>query len=93
MQDIAQKTNESASDGTATATVLARAFYAEGVKNVAAGSNPTDLRRGAQAAADRVVHYLSKDTKGITMTKETAQVATISANGDIHVRNLIDTAM
>ena len=73
--------------------MLARAIYAEGVESVAAGSNPTDLRRGAQAAADRVVHYLSKDTKGITMTEEIAQVATIPANGDIHVGNLIATAM
>ncbi|TDL15020.1 GroEL equatorial domain-like protein, partial [Rickenella mellea] len=66
VQDVAQKTNEMAGDGTTTATVLARAIYAEGVKNVAAGCNPMDLRRGAQAAVDRVVDFLSKHTKTIT---------------------------
>lgn len=93
VQDVAQKTNEIAGDGTTTATVLARAIYAEGVKNVAAGCNPMDLRRGAQAAVDRVVQYLSSHAKSITTTEEIAQVATISANGDTHVGNLIATAM
>ncbi len=93
IQDVAQKTNEIAGDGTTTATVLARAIYAEGVKNVAAGCNPMDLRRGAQAAVDRVVEFLSKNTKTITTSEEIAQVATISANGDVHVGQLIATAM
>ena len=68
MQNVAQKTDEIAGDGTTTATVLARVIYAEGVKNVADGCNPMDLRRGAQAAVDRVVDYLSKNTKVITTT-------------------------
>jgi chaperonin GroEL len=55
IQDVAQKTNERAGDGTTTATVLARSIYSEGVKNVAAGCNPMDLRRGSQAAVERVV--------------------------------------
>lgn len=93
MQDVAQKTNEMAGDGTTTATVLARAIYSEGVKNVAAGCNPMDLRRGSQAAVDRVVEFLSAQTKTITTTAEIAQVATISANGDTHVGNLIAQAM
>jgi len=93
VQDVAQKTNEIAGDGTTTATVLARAIYAEGVKNVAAGCNPMDLRRGSQAAVDRVVDFLSKHTKTITTTAEIAQVATISANGDTHVGSLIAQAM
>ncbi|OBZ72799.1 Heat shock protein 60, mitochondrial [Grifola frondosa] len=93
IQDVAQKTNEIAGDGTTTATVLARAIYAEGVKNVAAGCNPMDLRRGSQAAVDRVVEFLSAHTKTITTTAEIAQVATISANGDVHVGNLIAQAM
>ena len=93
MQDVAQKTNEIAGDGTTTATVLARAIYAEGVKNVAAGCNPMDLRRGCQAAVERVVEFLSKNTKTITTTAEIAQVATISANGDTHVGSLIAQAM
>ncbi|KAG5731520.1 Heat shock protein 60, partial [Termitomyces sp. T112] len=83
VQDVAQKTNEIAGDGTTTATVLARAIYSEGVKNVAAGCNPMDLRRGSQAAVDRVVDFLAAHTKTITTTAEIAQVATISANGDI----------
>ncbi|EDR08934.1 uncharacterized protein LACBIDRAFT_184661 [Laccaria bicolor S238N-H82] len=93
VQDVAQKTNEIAGDGTTTATVLARAIYSEGVKNVAAGCNPMDLRRGSQAAVDRVVEFLSANTKTITTTAEIAQVATISANGDTHVGNLIAQAM
>ena len=93
IQDVAQKTNELAGDGTTTATVLARAIYSEGVKNVAAGCNPMDLRRGSQAAVERVVSFLSQHTKTITTTSEIAQVATISANGDTHVGNLIAQAM
>ncbi|KAG5642943.1 chaperonin [Asterophora parasitica] len=93
VQDVAQKTNEIAGDGTTTATVLARAIYSEGVKNVAAGCNPMDLRRGSQAAVDRVVEFLASHTKTITTTAEIAQVATISANGDTHVGNLIAQAM
>ncbi|KAG6373692.1 hypothetical protein JVT61DRAFT_6365 [Boletus reticuloceps] len=93
IQDVAQKTNETAGDGTTTATVLARAIYAEGVKNVAAGCNPMDLRRGSQAAVDRVVEFLSLNTKKVTTTAEIAQVATISANGDTHIGNLIAQAM
>ncbi|KAI0267919.1 hypothetical protein BGY98DRAFT_1141919, partial [Russula aff. rugulosa BPL654] len=92
VQDVAQKTNEVAGDGTTTATVLAHAIYAEGVKNVAAGCNPMDLRRGSQAAVERVVEFLSKNTKTITTTAEIAQVATISANGDTHIGNLIAQA-
>ncbi|THU90006.1 chaperonin Cpn60/TCP-1, partial [Dendrothele bispora CBS 962.96] len=90
---VAQKTNELAGDGTTTATVLARAIYSEGVKNVAACYNPMDLHRGAQAVVDLVVDYLSSQAKTITTTAEIAQVATISANRDTHVRNLISQAM
>ena len=91
VKDVAQKTNEMAGDGTTTATVLARSIYSEGVKNVAAGCNAMDLRRGSQAAVDNVVQYLSAQTKTITTT---AQVATISVNGDTtHVGNLIAQAM
>ena len=80
-------------EGTTTATVLARAIYSEGVKNVAAGCNPMDLRRDSQAAVDNIVQFLSAQTKTITTTAEIAQVATISANGDTHVGNLIAQAM
>ena len=93
VQEVASKTNEIAGDGTTTATVLARAIYSEGVKNVAAGCNPMDLRRGAQAAVEKVVQFLSSHARTITTTEEIAQVATISANGDSHVGNLIAAAM
>lgn len=93
IQDVASKTNEVAGDGTTTATVLARAIFSESVKNVAAGCNPMDLRRGAQAAVDAVVEYLKANKRDITTTEEIAQVATISANGDTHVGKLISSAM
>jgi chaperonin GroEL len=90
---VANKTNEIAGDGTTTATVLARAIYSEGVKNVAAGCNPMDLRRGSQAAVDEVIKFLDQNKREITTSKEIAQVATISANGDAHIGQLISTAM
>ncbi|EFE39322.1 hypothetical protein TRV_05992 [Trichophyton verrucosum HKI 0517] len=93
LQDVASKTNEVAGDGTTTATVLARAIFSETVKNVAAGCNPMDLRRGIQAAVQSVVEYLQANKRDITTTEEIAQVATISANGDTHVGKLISNAM
>ena len=93
VQDVASKTNEVAGDGTTTATVLARAIYSEGVKNVAAGCNPMDLRRGSQAAVDAVIKFLEENKREVTTSEEIAQVATISANGDKHVGTLIATAM
>ncbi|KAI9825228.1 MAG: chaperonin [Thelocarpon impressellum] len=93
LQDVASKTNEVAGDGTTTATVLARAIFAETVKNVAAGCNPMDLRRGTQAAVEAVVEFLQKNKRDITTSEEIAQVATISANGDAHVGKLISNAM
>ncbi|KAL9109601.1 MAG: hypothetical protein Q9227_005781 [Pyrenula ochraceoflavens] len=93
LQDVASKTNEVAGDGTTTATVLARAIFSETVKNVAAGCNPMDLRRGTQAAVEAVVQYLQKNKRDITTGEEIAQVATISANGDTHVGKLISNAM
>ncbi|GAA95409.1 uncharacterized protein L969DRAFT_92541 [Mixia osmundae IAM 14324] len=93
VQDVANKTNEIAGDGTTTATVLARAIYSEGVKNVAAGCNPMDLRRGSQKAVEAVIKFLEANKRSITTSAEIAQVATISANGDAHVGQLIATAM
>ncbi|KGB79735.1 hsp60-like protein [Cryptococcus deuterogattii 99/473] len=93
VQDVASKTNDTAGDGTTTATVLARAIYSEGVKNVAAGCNPMDLRRGAQKAVDKVLEVLVANKKVITTSEEIAQVATISANGDTHVGAIIAQAM
>lgn len=82
-----------ASNSTKPAIVFARAIYSEGVKNVAAGCNSMDLRPGPQPAVDRVIEFLAFLTKTITTAAEIAQVATISANGDTHVGNLIAQAM
>ncbi|KAF5335781.1 hypothetical protein D9611_009570 [Ephemerocybe angulata] len=75
------------------ATVLARAISSESVENVAVGCNPMELCHGSQAAVDRVVEFLSQHARTVTTTAEIAQVATISADGDTHVRNLIAQAM
>lgn len=93
IQDVASKTNETAGDGTTTATVLARAIFSETVKNVAAGCNPMDLRRGIQSAVNTVVEFLQSNKRDITTSEEIAQVATISANGDTHIGQLIASAM
>jgi chaperonin GroEL len=93
LQDVASKTNDVAGDGTTTATVLARGIFAETVKNVAAGCNPMDLRRGTQAAVEAVVQYIQDNKRDITTSAEIAQVATISANGDQHIGKLIANAM
>ncbi|ODQ83128.1 hypothetical protein BABINDRAFT_5987 [Babjeviella inositovora NRRL Y-12698] len=93
LQEVASKTNESAGDGTTSATVLGRSIFTESVKNVAAGCNPMDLRRGSQAAVEAVVAFLEKNKKLITTTEEIAQVATISANGDTHIGALLASAM
>lgn len=75
VQDVASKTNEIAGDGTTTATVLARAIFTEGVKNVAAGCNPLDLRRGVQLAVDNVLEFLKTHSKVVTTSAEIAQVS------------------
>ncbi|KAG7798449.1 hypothetical protein KL944_004591 [Ogataea haglerorum] len=93
LQDVASKTNESAGDGTTSATILGRAIFSESVKNVAAGCNPMDLRRGSQAAVEAVIDFLQKNKKEITTSAEIAQVATISANGDTHIGKLLASAM
>jgi chaperonin GroEL len=74
VQDVANKTNEVAGDGTTTATVLTRAIFVEGVKNVAAGCNPMDLRRGVQMAVDAIVQFLRESSRVITTSEEIAQV-------------------
>jgi hypothetical protein len=93
VRQVASKTNDEAGDGTTTATVLARAIFAEGCKSVAAGLNPMDLRRGMTQATEAVVKHLKSQSVNITSSAEVAQVATISANGDKDVGNLIAAAM
>jgi len=93
VRGVASKTNDVAGDGTTTATVLTRAIFAEGCKAVAAGMNPMDLRRGINAAVDEVVVQLKGLSRAIRTKEEIAQVATISANGDADIGNLIAGAM
>ncbi|MDB6081336.1 MAG: groEL [Chlamydiia bacterium] len=92
VKEVASKTADKAGDGTTTATVLAEAIYAEGLKNVAAGANPMDLKRGMEKATKAIVEELSKRAKKIQDKKEIAQVATVSANNDTEIGEIIATA-
>ena len=93
VRQVATRTNDAAGDGTTTATVLTRAIFAEGVKAVAAGMNPSDLRRGIRAAAHQVVKEIEAIAKPISSREEIAQVATISANSEREIGDLISEAM
>jgi chaperonin GroEL len=93
VKEVASKTADSAGDGTTTATVLAQAIYSIGVKNVAAGANPMDLKRGIDKAVSTIVKDLEGQKKNISTSKEIAQVATISANHDEEIGNMIAEAM
>ncbi len=93
VKEVASKTADSAGDGTTTATVLAQAIYSIGAKNVAAGANPMDLKRGIEKAVAVVVRDLEEQKKNISTSKEIAQVATISANHDEEIGNMIAQAM
>ena len=93
IKSVASKTNDVAGDGTTTATVLARAIYAEGCKAVAAGLNPLDLRRGIQLAVNSVVATLEEISRPISSKEEVSQVGTISANADKEIGDLISDAM
>jgi len=92
LREVASKTNDLAGDGTTTATVLAQAILREGSKAVAAGLNPLDLKRGIDRAVIAIVEELKKRSKKITTTAETAQVGTISANGEEEIGRFISTA-
>ena len=91
VKEVASKTNDVAGDGTTTATVLAEAIYREGLKNVTAGSNPMELKRGIEKAVEAVVAELQKMSTSVS--DQIAQVATISANGDTTIGNIIAEAM
>ncbi|MCP4753435.1 MAG: chaperonin GroEL [Proteobacteria bacterium] len=93
VKEVASKTSDVAGDGTTTATVLAQAIYREGVKNVAAGSNPMDLKRGIDFAVEAAVKHLANSSKAVSDSKEIAQVGTISANSDETIGNIISEAM
>lgn len=93
VKEVASKTADKAGDGTTTATVLAEAIYTEGLRNVTAGANPMDLKRGIDKAVKVVVDQIKKISKPVQHHKEIAQVATISANNDAEIGNLIAEAM
>jgi chaperonin GroEL len=93
VKEVASKTSDLAGDGTTTATVLAQAIYREGIKNVAAGANPMDLKRGIDKAVETIVEELKKISKPVKSHKEQQQVATISANNDKKIGELIAEAM
>ena len=93
VRDVASKTNDIAGDGTTTATVLTQAIATEGMKAVAAGMNPMDLKRGVDLAVDAVVNEIRKKSKVIKTDKEVAQVGTIASNGDAEVGKMISSAM
>ena len=93
LRSVASKTNDVAGDGTTTATVLGQAIVVEGVKAVAAGFNPMDLKRGIDLAVAEVVETLKGSSKKITSSSEVAQVGTISANGEKEIGDMIAEAM
>lgn len=93
VKEVASKTADKAGDGTTTATVLAEAIYTEGLRNVAAGANPLDLKRGMEKALKAIVQELGKRSKKIEDRQEIAQVATISANNDKEIGEIIAQAM
>ena len=93
VREVAVKTNDKAGDGTTTATVLAQAIFREGVKNVAAGANPMQMQRGIQVATEQVVAQLESMSKKVKSKEELANVATVSANNDRTIGELISEAM
>src|SRR5215471_13953272 len=93
VREVASKTNDIAGDGTTTATVLAAAIVREGVKSVAAGMNPMDLKRGIDLAVEAVVEDIKKRSKKVSTNAEIAQVGTIAANGEREVGDKIAEAM
>jgi chaperonin GroEL len=93
LREVASKTNDAAGDGTTTATVLAQAIVREGMKSVAAGMNPMDLKRGIDLAVGKVIKELQERSKPVSGSHEIAQVGTISANGDKEVGEKIAEAM
>jgi chaperonin GroEL len=93
IREVASKANDVAGDGTTTATVLAQAIVREGLKRVAAGMNPMDLKRGVDKAVAEVIDNLKKQSKKITTNEEIAQVGSISANGETSIGNMIAEAM
>ena len=93
VREVAVRTNDTAGDGTTTATVLAQAIFREGLKNVTAGANPMDLQRGIQIATEAAVAELERMSKKVKGKEELANVASVSANNDRQIGKLISEAM
>ncbi len=93
IKEVSSKTSDIAGDGTTTATVLAEAIYSEGLRNVTAGANPTSLQRGIMKATEAIVAKLKEISTPVKDSKEVAQVATVSANWDTAIGNIIAEAM
>ena len=93
IKEVSSKTSDIAGDGTTTATVLAEAIYKEGLRNVTAGADPISLQRGIMKASEAIVAQLAKISKEVSDSKEIAQVATVSANWDVEIGNIIAEAM
>jgi chaperonin GroEL len=93
VKEVASKTADQAGDGTTTATVLTQAIYTIGSKNVAAGANPMDLKKGIEKAVEVIVANLKSQSRPITTSNEIAQVATVSANNDYEIGTMISSAM
>jgi chaperonin GroEL len=93
IREVSSKTSDIAGDGTTTATVLAEAIYKEGLRNVTAGANPISLQRGIMKASEAIVAQLHEISKEVSDTSEIAQVATVSANWDTEIGNIIAEAM
>jgi chaperonin GroEL len=93
LKQVASKTNDEAGDGTTTSTVLARSMFKEGCKSVAAGMNPMDLRRGINLAVEEVVRELKTMSRQVKGKEQISHVATISANGDKEIGELLSTLM
>ncbi|MGB2487185.1 MAG: TCP-1/cpn60 chaperonin family protein, partial [Candidatus Puniceispirillaceae bacterium] len=93
VREVASKANDTAGDGTTTATVLAQAIAQEGAKAVAAGMNPMDIKRGIDKAVEHVIDKLKTSSKKVKANEEVAQVGTISANGEKSIGDMISKAM
>ncbi|MEZ4337414.1 MAG: chaperonin GroEL [Sandaracinaceae bacterium] len=93
VREVASKTSDNAGDGTTTATVLAQAIYREGARMVAAGHNPMEIKKGIDAAVEKIIEKLGELSKSTKDPKEIAQVGTISANGDKTIGNILSEAM
>src|SRR3989344_8327800 len=93
IKEVASQTQDKAGDGTTTSTLLAQLIISEGLKNIAAGANPVEMKFGIESATEKIVEYLKSQSSNVNDKKKIAQVATISANNDERIGNLIAEAM